>query len=98
MLVKPTLIYGTENEMKEITDFQLKIADPNEKPWIWNTDSLFEFARESNYLIAKCTFRVDGEKAVSICQLSRELVADDSIDVEAFCKAKAQSWVDSNPA
>ena len=82
--------------MTAITDFQLEIVDPNEEPYIWNIDPLFEFARESNYLIAKSTFRVNGEKAVSIISLSRELVSDSDCDIDAYCKAQAQSWADSN--
>ena len=83
--------------MEEITDFRLTIADPEEFPWNCDISRFFEVAREGNYLVARCTFRSGGEKAISLHYLSRELESDGAIDLDAYYRSSAQHWADSNP-
>ena len=79
--------------MAEITDLQYEIRDPNE---CLNTSPVFELARESDCLVARCTFRSDGEKAVSLGLLPRDRASDGEIDLETYFMVQVQSWADTN--
>ena len=79
--------------MAEITDLQYEIVDPNE---CLNISPVFELARESDCLIARCTFRSDGEKAVSLGLLPRDRASDSDIDLRAYLVFQVQGWADTN--
>lgn len=78
--------------MREITDLQYEIVDPSE---CLNIGPVFELARESDCLIARCTFRSDGEKAVSLGLLPRDRASDSDIDLRTYFMVQVQRWADS---